>query len=327
MNFYVSVQDPRRDPEGLRGFMNCANIDLTIDIEDVPGLNPDNGFWGARSTFYAITQRPGPNSSGWGDGGENSSGSQRMIWLREAFGSIGNFSDEFFCAFLPPSNGQSNCWLGKNNLFSLNTAPPGCSDPTSSNWCSSYQPVSWLKAQSQSNPLDFAKQCWDYATPSQCQADPSCYWIAGVANTSYYAPYQCIPQTVSMYDIGVNCAPSASCYLGGSGFSAPNYIGSAQPGDYLMQEGPQGRFVYQNGQWNEDWISQPGFGGALGPMRMALDCLFAPDGCGSYDPACTSFVAKWDGGWYGEAASTRNPSNQVFMQAGLACQNGTSYRR
>jgi hypothetical protein len=130
-----------------------------------------------------------------------------------------------------------------------------------------------------------------------------------------------------MYDIGLRCAANASCYLGGSGFAAPNFITSAQPGDYLMQEGGNFRFVNQGGTWSQQYVSLPAYGGALGSMTSALNCLFAPNGCGSYDSSCPSFIAKWDGGWYGEAATTRNANNQVFMQAGLACRSGVNFRR
>jgi hypothetical protein len=334
MNFYVSVQDPRRDPEGLRGFFNCANIDLLIDINDAPYLHvgPNSGSFGARQPFYAFVSRPGPNATGWGDTGENSNGSQRVIWLREPFGSIGALGDEFFCASLPPSGGQSSCPVATTYPgfgYNLNTAPPGCSDPTSSNWCSSSRDVSWLKSQSESNPLDFGSQCWSYPGQTDCQKDPACYWIAGIPGTSYYSPYDCIPQTVSLYDIGVSCDPNASCYLGGDGFDIPNYIDSAQPGDSLMQQGIMVRFVNLGGTtgWTEQGVTLPGFGGATAGMAKALSCLFWPSGCNSYPADCVNFLAKWDGGWYGEDASTRNPGNLVFMQAGAACQNGVSFRR
>jgi hypothetical protein len=54
MNFYVAVQDPRNDPEAMRGFLNCANIDITVDIDDNPNSIADNG---GRRTFSGFTQR------------------------------------------------------------------------------------------------------------------------------------------------------------------------------------------------------------------------------------------------------------------------------
>ncbi len=328
MNFYVSVQDPRRDPFGTRGVTNCANIDLYIDLQDDPGmhLGPAGASFGARAFFEAFVWRAGANLAGWGDTGESTGGSERELFLREPFGSMG-LGDEFFCA---PIAGSTCTPSTSPPFYSLNTAPPGCDDPTSSNWCASHHPVSWLVAMSQSNPRDWANGCWSSTvSQTQCLANPNCMWIQGLPNVSYYAPYTCIPSTIGEYDIGIDCG-GAACYLGGGSLlSSPIItVNAGQPGDLIMQEGNEQRFVLTNGIWSaEQTLGEPGYGPLLPQMTLLLECLFPTD-CARYDQvACDDFVAKWDGGWYGEPPSTRNPNNTSFMQAGLACVNGISKRR
>ena len=36
MNFYIALEDPAHDPDSLRGFLHCANVDAAIDVVTGP---------------------------------------------------------------------------------------------------------------------------------------------------------------------------------------------------------------------------------------------------------------------------------------------------
>jgi hypothetical protein len=94
MNFYIAVEDPAHDPDALRGFLYCANIDATIDV--VTGPLP----YGSGS-FTGGVQRQSPDNAAWGP-------KPRFTLLHELFGHrIAQLADEYVLNTAPLASGLS----------------------------------------------------------------------------------------------------------------------------------------------------------------------------------------------------------------------------
>jgi hypothetical protein len=289
MNFYIAREDPSWDPEYLRGFMHCANIDAIVDVNTGTYLGAFSG--GALE----------------GTVGDPRTGQQRGITMHEVFGHGLGLTDQYVCW-------GDTCRLGTNysrnspDAVLLGSGSTACADPSTANWCASSLTVDQLITAMQG---DQSYACWSMS-PAQCGASSAtCHDIRG-QNIPYFGAHTCVPKSVVHYDIGIGCLPQSGCYIGiayGGGIVA---LDVAQPSVPVMHS--------THNVLDSHYF--PGYGGAVeAQIRTMLDCFFDTTGCASYDYAtCQAFQDKWDGG-------APNPLNEAIFLDANACALGTNVRR
>lgn len=292
MNFYIAREDPTNDPESLRGFLHCANIDVMIDVvtnsDDVSGSDP-GGFQGTIENDPRLSDA-------------------YSVVSHEVFGHGFGLDDEYACF-------HATCSVRNLELkYTFNSAPLGssgttaCSDPTSAVWCASSLTVDQLKNAMAADP-QFA--CWDYS-PETCAANAaSCHDITGF-NIAYFGTNTCIPKSVGKYNIGQGCAAGTGCYIGSPSSHTSVELAMAQPGTAVMN----GQGFHSPGSVNSN-----GFNGLEPQLSLVLDCVFDTSNCTNYDQAaCDAFQGKWDGG-------APNPLNVPYLANANACVDWVSKRR
>lgn len=261
MNFYVAKADPANDPEYLRGFQYCANIDIIVDIITGTGSTGSNGQQGSF---------------------QGSFGDPRLVlgvtaFLHEVLGhGFGGFVDEY----VSPQETLAATDIPKSTLNSafLGSGTTACADSTMSSWCTSSMSVSQLITAMASDPQ---KGCWT-ETSAQCDSDSAnCFNISG-HNIPYFGSNVCIPRNVIFYNIGIGCNANSGCYIGGSVSLTALSLNVAQPSCSVMQSGHGTQY--------------PGFTGAIEPQfTTMLNCFFDASGCVGYnDATCTAFQNKWN---------------------------------
>lgn len=292
MNFYIAREDPTNDPETLRGFLHCANIDVMIDVitnsGDFDGSVP-GGFQGTTDNDPRLSNAYTPVS-------------------HEVFGHGFGLDDEYACF-------NDTCFVRNPELsYTFNSAPLGssgttaCSDPTSAAWCDSSLTVDQLKKAMEADP-QFA--CWGYSPTTCAENAASCHDITGF-NIAYFGANTCIPKSVGKYNIGLGCAAGTGCYIGSASSRTSVELAVAQPGTAVMDGW---------GFHSPASVKYNGFDGLEPQLSLVLDCVFDTSNCTNYNQeACDAFQDKWDGG-------DPNPFNVPYLANANACVDGVSKRR
>jgi hypothetical protein len=311
MNFYVAFADPAWDPEIFRGFLYCANIDASIQVT----ATANNANIGQ---FFGWIGRDNPPSPIWGQ-------DNAAPILHEVFGHGFGLADEY----------PNNNWLTSGRAtgnFTLNSAPIGCSDPTSSNWCSSSRNLSQLKSAMFNNNDPFYG-CWSRPNtlagcevdenPGQAGVQSKCTYIGPIQVPAFYGNNHCLPKTIVNYNVGVGC----TCFIGG-GTNIPNYS-VAQPHSDVMASthGCNPAEAPMTTCTNPNFVARPAPGyhpGVDNQLNTLMNCVFATT-CSGYDYGrCAAFQSKWSGI---TNPGTANPGNLNFLKNANACAPGGVNRR